>query len=137
MMHALQGLTARAAVWQPISDGREAGIPIESSPGRFGGYRVGRGFRIPPLVFSTTEALGLVMAALEGRHGGSDARDPVGSAQQDHPRSPWLCCRAGEAPRQVSTPRTGAAATNPAPRPRLSSCKAVPPVAVAGRLAKR
>ncbi|MDQ6657328.1 MAG: HTH domain-containing protein, partial [Actinomycetota bacterium] len=38
---------------------REAGIPIDSAPGRYGGYRVGRGFRLPPLMFSTAEALGL------------------------------------------------------------------------------
>lgn len=59
---------------------REAGIPIDSVPGRYGGYRVGRGFRLPPLMFSTTEALGLVMAVLEARRGGADADDPAGSA---------------------------------------------------------
>ncbi|MGI8415442.1 MAG: helix-turn-helix transcriptional regulator [Nakamurella sp.] len=59
---------------------REAGIPIDSAPGRYGGYRVGRGFRLPPLMFSTAEALGLVMAVLEARRGGSDADDPAGHA---------------------------------------------------------
>lgn len=58
---------------------REAGIPVESMRGRYGGYRIGRGLRVPPLMFTDTEALGLVMAVLEG-HGTADPDDPVGSA---------------------------------------------------------
>ena len=38
---------------------REAGIPIVSARGQYGGYRLGRGVRIPPLMFSATEALAL------------------------------------------------------------------------------
>ncbi|HZX03179.1 helix-turn-helix transcriptional regulator [Kribbella sp.] len=56
---------------------READIPIESMRGPYGGYRVGRGLRLPPLMFSTTEALGLVMAVLEGPRG---TADPVETA---------------------------------------------------------
>jgi predicted DNA-binding transcriptional regulator YafY len=59
---------------------REAGIPIESVRGPFGGYRVGRGLRLPPLVFSAAEALCLVMAVLDGHHDASDPTNPVGSA---------------------------------------------------------
>ena len=59
---------------------REAGIPIESVRGPYGGYRVGRGLRLPPLVFSAAEALGLVMAVLDGHHDAGDPTDPVGSA---------------------------------------------------------
>jgi predicted DNA-binding transcriptional regulator YafY len=59
---------------------REAGIPIESERGPYGGYRVGRGLRLPPLMFSATEALGLVMAVLDGHHDAGDPTDPVGSA---------------------------------------------------------
>src|SRR6187401_1240253 len=59
---------------------REAGIPIDSVRGPYGGYRAGRGLRLPPMVFSATEALGLVMAALDGHHAASDPSDPVGSA---------------------------------------------------------
>lgn len=47
---------------------REAGIPVESVRGPHGGYRVGRGLRLAPLMFTATEALGLVMAALDGEH---------------------------------------------------------------------
>ncbi|MFI9034921.1 helix-turn-helix transcriptional regulator [Streptomyces sp. NPDC053726] len=59
---------------------REAGVPIESTRGPYGGYRVGRGLRLPPLMFTTPEALGLVMAVLEGRHGAADTTDPVENA---------------------------------------------------------
>jgi predicted DNA-binding transcriptional regulator YafY len=59
---------------------READIPIESTRGPYGGYRVGRGIRLPPLLFSATEALGLVMAVLNGNHAAADADDPVGAA---------------------------------------------------------
>lgn len=59
---------------------REAGIPIESLRGPYGGYRLGRGARLPPLMFSPTEALGLVMAVLDGHHHAGDPTNPVGSA---------------------------------------------------------
>src|SRR3954453_7329679 len=58
---------------------REAEVPIESVRGPYGGYRVGRGLRLPPLMFTATEALGLVMAVLEA-HGGTRGDDPVASA---------------------------------------------------------
>jgi predicted DNA-binding transcriptional regulator YafY len=59
---------------------READIPVESTRGPYGGYRVGRGARLPPLVFSAAEALGLVMAVLDGSHAAADADDLVGAA---------------------------------------------------------
>jgi len=55
---------------------REAGIPIESTRGPHGGYRVGRGLRLPPLMFTATEALGLVMAVLDGHR----VDDPLATA---------------------------------------------------------
>ncbi|UZN03219.1 helix-turn-helix transcriptional regulator [Cellulomonas sp. S1-8] len=59
---------------------REAGIPVTSVRGPYGGYRVGRGVRLPPLVFGADEALGLVMAVLDGHHDVRDRTDPVASA---------------------------------------------------------
>jgi predicted DNA-binding transcriptional regulator YafY len=59
---------------------READIPVESTRGPYGGYRLGRGIRLPPLLFSAAEALGLVMAVLEGSSAAADADDPVGAA---------------------------------------------------------
>ncbi len=72
------GLSDRA-VRRNVAVLREAGIPVESTRGRYGGYRVGRGLRVPPLMFTSTEALALVMAVLEG-HDAADPEDPVGSA---------------------------------------------------------
>jgi predicted DNA-binding transcriptional regulator YafY len=71
------GLTDRA-VRRHVSTLRAAGIPVESTRGRYGGYRIGRGLRLPPLMFTPTEALGLVMAVLEGHPAGED--EPVGQA---------------------------------------------------------
>lgn len=59
---------------------REAGIPVESSRGPHGGYRLRRGTRLPPVVFTQDEALGLVMAVLDGRPAAADADDLVGTA---------------------------------------------------------
>jgi predicted DNA-binding transcriptional regulator YafY len=73
------GVTERAAR-RYVAILREAGIPVESARGPYGGYRLGRGIRLPPLVFTATEALGLVMAVLDGSHAAADADDPVGAA---------------------------------------------------------
>lgn len=74
-----RGVTERAAR-RYVAILREAEIPILSARGVRGGYTVGRGVRLPPLVFSSTEALGLVMAVLEAHHDLADAADPVGNA---------------------------------------------------------
>ncbi|MEU4131676.1 helix-turn-helix transcriptional regulator [Streptomyces wuyuanensis] len=58
------GVTERAAR-RYVGILREAGIPVESTRGPYGGYRLGRGTRLPPVVFTEEEALGLVMAALD------------------------------------------------------------------------
>jgi predicted DNA-binding transcriptional regulator YafY len=73
------GVTERAAR-RYVAILREADIPVESTRGPYGGYRAGRGLRLPPLVFSAVEALGLVMAVLDGSHAAADADDPVGAA---------------------------------------------------------
>jgi predicted DNA-binding transcriptional regulator YafY len=73
------GVTARAAR-RYVAILREAELPIESVSGPYGGYRVGRGLRLPPLMFTAAEAMGLVMAVLEGHKYAADPVDPVGSA---------------------------------------------------------
>jgi len=74
------GVTERAAR-RYVAILREAGIPVESVRGRYGGYSLGRGTRLPPVVFTQAEALGLVMAVLDGHPGAAvDAGDLVGSA---------------------------------------------------------
>jgi predicted DNA-binding transcriptional regulator YafY len=71
------GVTERAAR-RYVAILREAGIPVETIRGPYGGYRLGRGTRLPPVVFTEPEALGLVMAVLDGRPAGED--DLVGVA---------------------------------------------------------
>jgi predicted DNA-binding transcriptional regulator YafY len=76
---ALLGVTERAAR-RYVGILREAGIPVESARGPYGGYRLGRGTRLPPVVFTEEQALGLVMAVLDGQPAAIDADDLVGSA---------------------------------------------------------
>jgi predicted DNA-binding transcriptional regulator YafY len=73
------GVTERAAR-RYIGILREAGIPVESARGPHGGYRLGRGTRLPPVVFTQDEALGLVMAVLDGHPTAVDSGDLIGTA---------------------------------------------------------
>jgi predicted DNA-binding transcriptional regulator YafY len=65
------GVTERAAR-RYVAILREAGIPVESAQGPYGGYRLGRGTKLPPVVFTEPEALGLVMAVLDGPQAAGD-----------------------------------------------------------------
>ncbi len=95
---------------------RGAGIPIESVRGPYGGYRAGRGLRLPPLVFTATEALGLVMAVLDGHHDAGDPTDPVGSAVGKIVRAlPEPVAAAAEAVRRSTAPAPDRAAARPDP----------------------
>ncbi|WP_344220961.1 helix-turn-helix transcriptional regulator [Kribbella sancticallisti] len=109
------GVTDRAAR-RYVGILREVGLPIESTPGRYGGYRVGRGFRLPPLMFSTAEALGLMMAALEGHHRAADPTDPAGSALDKIIRVlPTSVAEPAEAIRRLITPHPNADSSYPDP----------------------
>ena len=95
---------------------REAGIPIESVRGPYGGYRVGRGLRLPPLMFSAAEALGLVMAVLDGHHDAGDPTDPVGSALAKIVRAlPESVAAQADAVRRTTAPAPDRAAARPDP----------------------
>src|SRR2546430_16437314 len=95
---------------------REAGIPVESVRGPYGGYRVGRGLRLRPLMFSAREALGLVMAVLDGHHDASDSTDPVGSALGKIMRAlPEPVAAQAEAVRRTTAPVPDRAAARPDP----------------------
>ena len=65
---------------------REAGIPILSTRGPYGGYTLGRGAALAPVVFTEAEALSLVMAVIDSHPsaassgGAADRGDDVGSA---------------------------------------------------------
>ncbi|MGY5882634.1 helix-turn-helix transcriptional regulator [Modestobacter lacusdianchii] len=109
------GVSDRAAR-RYVATLREAGIPIESERGPHGGYRVGRGLRLPPLVFTATEALGLVMAVLDGHHDAGDRTDPVGSALGTILRAlPESVAAQAEAVRRSTAPAVDRSAARPDP----------------------
>jgi predicted DNA-binding transcriptional regulator YafY len=109
------GVSARAAR-RYVATLREAGVPIESVRGPYGGYRVGRGVRLPPLVFSASEALGLVMAVLDGHHRAGDPADPVGSALGKLMRAlPAPVAAQAEAVRRSAAPAVDRSAARPDP----------------------
>lgn len=95
---------------------REAGIPIASVRGPHGGYRVGRSLRLPPLMFTAAEALGLVMAVLDGHHDASDPAEPVGSALGKIVRAlPEPVAAQAETLRRTTAPAPDRAAARPDP----------------------
>jgi predicted DNA-binding transcriptional regulator YafY len=108
------GVSGRAAR-RYVAILREAELPVEAVSGPHGGYRVGRGLRLPPLMFTAVEAMGLVMAVLEGHRLAADPGDPVGGALAKIVRS---------LPQRVAGPvravRETSAAPPPAPETRVS-----------------
>ena len=48
----------------------ELGIPVRSERGRYGGYRLGPGYRMPPLVLTDEEALAVLLGLVAGRRAG-------------------------------------------------------------------
>lgn len=48
----------------------DLGIPVRSVRGRYGGYRLAPGFRMPPLMFTDAEALAVLLGLVAGRRAG-------------------------------------------------------------------
>ncbi|MDQ1037111.1 putative DNA-binding transcriptional regulator YafY [Streptomyces sp. V3I8] len=48
-------------------------VPVESVRGRYGGYRLGPGYRMPPLMLSDDEALAVLLGLVAGRRSGLTA----------------------------------------------------------------
>jgi predicted DNA-binding transcriptional regulator YafY len=109
------GVTERAAR-RYVGILREAGIPVESTRGPYGGYRLGRGTRLPPVVFTQAEALGLVMAVLDGQPAAGDADDLVGVALDKVIRAlPDSVGREAATLRQHASPTPARSSTRPDP----------------------
>ncbi|WP_181408305.1 YafY family protein [Schumannella sp. 10F1B-5-1] len=49
---------------------RELGVPVETIRGRNGGYRIGDGLGMPPLMLSDEEAMAVMLALALGRRAG-------------------------------------------------------------------
>ncbi|MEV1070408.1 helix-turn-helix transcriptional regulator [Micromonospora parva] len=45
-------------------------LPVESVRGRYGGYRLAAGYRLPPLMFNDDEALAVLLGLIAGRRAG-------------------------------------------------------------------
>ena len=108
------GMTDRA-VRRYVGNLRDAGIPVESTRGKYGGYRIGRGVRLAPLMFTAPEALGAGDGGARGPRARPDGpRRPGG--RQDHPRPPAAGRRAGRGRRtdERADPRRPLLRTRPA-----------------------
>jgi predicted DNA-binding transcriptional regulator YafY len=62
----VEGRTVRRYVDQLI----ELDVPVESVRGRYGGYRLAPGYRLPPLMLSDDEALAVLLGLVAGRRAG-------------------------------------------------------------------
>ncbi|MEU8738150.1 helix-turn-helix transcriptional regulator [Streptomyces halstedii] len=62
----VDGRTVRRYVDQLI----DLDVPVEAVRGRYGGYRLGSGYRLPPLMFSDDEALAVLLGLVAGRRSG-------------------------------------------------------------------
>ncbi|MER7484462.1 YafY family protein [Streptomyces sp. NPDC126497] len=62
----VEGRTVRRYVNQLI----DLDVPVESVRGRYGGYRLAPGYRLPPLMFSDDEALAVLLGLVAGRRAG-------------------------------------------------------------------
>src|SRR3954463_1976546 len=62
----VEGRTVRRDVDQLI----DLDVPVESVRGRYGGYRLAPGYRLPPLMLSDDEALAVLLGLVAGRRSG-------------------------------------------------------------------
>jgi predicted DNA-binding transcriptional regulator YafY len=74
------GVTTRT-IRRYVATLQDMGIPVEPTAGRIGGYWLRPGYRMPPLMFSAEEAIGLAVALLTTRvSNDSELPAPVASA---------------------------------------------------------
>ncbi len=74
------GVTTRT-IRRYVATLQDMGIPVEPTAGRIGGYWLRPGYRMPPLMFSAEEAIGLAVALLTTRVSSkADLPAPVASA---------------------------------------------------------
>lgn len=67
----VQGRTVRRYVDQLM----DLDVPVESVRGRYGGYRLAPGYRLPPLMFNDDEALAVLLGLVAGRRTGLAAAE--------------------------------------------------------------
>src|ERR1700684_1381398 len=64
-------------------------VPVESVRGRYGGYRLGAGYRMPPLMLNDDEALAVMLGLVAGRRTGlaTDTAGETAGAQMRRGRA--------------------------------------------------
>ena len=67
---------SRRSVQRYVARLQDLGIPVESTPGVGGAYRLRPGFRLPPLMFTDEEAFALALGLRALRHLGLEAFAP-------------------------------------------------------------
>jgi predicted DNA-binding transcriptional regulator YafY len=67
----------RRTVRRYITTLQDLGVPVESEPGRYGGYRLRPGYKLPPMMFTEEEALALVLGLLISRRVGFGEATPA------------------------------------------------------------
>src|SRR3954447_17221775 len=60
----------------------ELDVPVEAVRGRYGGYRPGPGYRLPPLMLSDDEALAVLLGLIAGRRAGLMTTTGTGTANE-------------------------------------------------------
>ena len=60
----------RRTVRRYVSTLQDLGVPVESAAGRYGGYRLRPGYKLPPMMFTEEEALALILGLLLSRRVG-------------------------------------------------------------------
>jgi predicted DNA-binding transcriptional regulator YafY len=56
---------------------KDLGVPVDSEPGRYGGYRLLPGYKLPPMMFTEEEALAIVLGLLVSRRAGFGEAAPA------------------------------------------------------------
>ncbi|GII96086.1 helix-turn-helix transcriptional regulator [Sinosporangium siamense] len=104
------GVTGRT-VRRDVARLRELGYNVESDPGPWGGYRLGGGTRVPPLVLDDEEAFAVAVALREAALSGVLGSDPAAVSALLKLRQvlpPRIADRLGEMDATfVHTPRSG------------------------------
>ncbi|MBV9174547.1 MAG: YafY family transcriptional regulator [Chloroflexi bacterium] len=67
----------RRTVRRYINMLQELGVPVESEPGRYGGYRLRRGYKLPPMMFTEEEALMITLGLVITRRMGITQAAPA------------------------------------------------------------
>jgi predicted DNA-binding transcriptional regulator YafY len=67
----------RRTVRRYVSTLQDLGVPVESESGRYGGYRLRPGYKLPPMMFTEEEALALILGLILSRRIGVGGAAPA------------------------------------------------------------